>query len=105
VKATTEQAGTISRENDGKSFSPMIGLLISAVLSEGFLTSSIRINKLSGRILNIYLPTLEIQVQDLLRVPYCPACGNIAAGEMNEHYTSARKVIDRMLEKIEIVES
>lgn len=104
VKATMEQSGSVFREKDGKSFSPLIGLLVSAVLSEGFLSSSVRINKLTGRILNIYLPTLEIQVQDLLRVPYCPACGNIAVGEMNEHYTSARKVIDRMLEKIELVE-
>ena len=93
------------RKDEEKSYSPLISLLISAVLSEGFLTSSVRINKTSGRVINIYLPTLEIQVQDLLRIPYCPACGTVAAANMDELYTSGRVIIDRMLEKIQVVKS
>lgn len=90
------------RPESEKSYSPLIALLISAVLSEGFLTSSVKINKTSGRVINVYLPSLEIQVQDLLRVPYCPACGSIAAADMDELYTSGRVIIDRMLSKIEV---
>jgi thiazole/oxazole-forming peptide maturase SagC family component len=58
-----------------KSYSPLVALLISAVLSEGFLTSSVKINKTSGRVINVYLPTLEIPGSGSPGVPYCPACG------------------------------
>ncbi|MBN1243430.1 MAG: hypothetical protein JXA15_12080 [Spirochaetales bacterium] len=91
------------KEGEGKAHASLIGFLVSSVLAEGFLASSLRINKLAGRIINVYLPTLEIQVQDLLRVPYCPACGSVAAADMDELYTSGRAVIDRMLDKIQIV--
>jgi len=93
------------RAEDEKSYSPLISLLISVVLSEGFLTSSVKVNKTSGRVINIYLPTLEIQVQDLLRVPYCPACGTVAVADMDELFTSGRAIIDGMLEKIQVVKS
>lgn len=102
VKATSTYMAD-KNKSDG-SYSPLLSMLISAVLSEGFLTSSIKINKTSGRIINVYLPSLEIQVQDLLRVPYCPACGSVAAADMDELYTSGRVLIDTMLEKIEVIE-
>ncbi len=85
-----------------KIFTPPLHLLTSAVVSEGFLHASLGVLRLSGRILNIYLPVLEIQVQDLLRVPYCPGCGFIAAAQMKEMYTSSKKVMDQMLQQVEI---
>jgi thiazole/oxazole-forming peptide maturase SagC family component len=83
-------------------FTPQVHMLTSAVISEGFLYATINMLRLVGRIVNVYLPILEIQVQDLLRVPYCPACGFISKAQMNEMYTSSRKIIDDMLDKIEI---
>ena len=83
-------------------FTPPVHMLTSAVISEGFLYATLSVLRLAGRIINIYLPVLEIQVQDLLRVPYCPACGFVSRSQMNEMYTSSRKIIKEMVSKIEI---
>jgi hypothetical protein len=58
--------------------------------------------RLTGRVVNVYLPLLEVQVQDLLRVPYCPACGYVARGQMNEMYTSTKRLVSDMLGRIAI---
>jgi thiazole/oxazole-forming peptide maturase SagC family component len=76
--------------------------LISVVVSEAYLYSSIGMMRLAGRIVNVYLPLLEIQVQDLLRVPYCPACGYVARGQMNEMYTSTKRLVSDMLGRIAV---
>ena len=75
--------------------SPGMHMLTAAVISEGFIYSSIGMQRLAGRIINVYLPLLEIQVQDLLRVPYCPACGFVATAAMNELYTSTKRSCKR----------
>jgi thiazole/oxazole-forming peptide maturase SagC family component len=84
-------------------FTPPSHILTAAVITEGFLYATFNMMRLAGRIINIYLPVLEIQVQDLLRVPYCPACGFISKGQMNEMYTSSRHIVNEMLSKIELV--
>lgn len=85
-------------------FTPPVHMLTAAVITEGFLYGTFNMMRLAGRIVNIYLPVLEIQVQDLLRVPYCPACGYVSRAQMNEMYTSSRKIVDEMLHNIEIKE-
>lgn len=80
--------------------SPLLQPLTSAALMEGFLLSSIERAKLAGRVLNIYLPILEIQFQDLLRVPFCPACGFIAESQMEEMYTSSKKIVNKLIDKV-----
>jgi thiazole/oxazole-forming peptide maturase SagC family component len=82
--------------------SPQLHILTAAVISEGYLYSTIGMLRLAGRIVNIYLPLLEIQVQDLLRVPYCPACGFISKSRMNEMYTSSKRLVTDMLAKIKV---
>lgn len=82
--------------------SPHMHMLVAAVVSEGYLYSTLGMLRLAGRIVNTYLPLLEIQVQDLLRTPYCPACGFISKAQMNEMYTSSRRVVSEMLAKIEV---
>ena len=93
-----------NRKEDIKTniFTPPVHMLTSAVITEGFLYATFSMMRLAGRIVNIYLPVLEIQVQDLLRVPYCPACGFVSKAQMNEMYTSSRKLVDEMLTNIEI---
>lgn len=86
----------------GPWLAPPLHLLTSAVLSEGYLYSTLGMLRLAGRIINIYLPLLEIQVQDLLRVPYCPGCGFISKAEMNEMYTSSKRLVADMMGKIEL---
>ena len=46
---------------------------------------------------------MELQVEDILRVPYCPACGTIAKAQIDEMYTSSKKLVDTILEKIELI--
>jgi thiazole/oxazole-forming peptide maturase SagC family component len=82
--------------------SPQLHLLTASVISEGYLYTTLGMMRLAGRIVNTYLPLLEIQVQDLLRVPYCPACGFISKAQMNEMYTSSKRVVTQMLAKIEL---
>jgi thiazole/oxazole-forming peptide maturase SagC family component len=76
--------------------------LVSVVLSEGYLYSTVGMMRLAGRVVNVYLPLLEIQVQDLLRVPYCPACGYVARAQMNEMYTSTRRLVGEMLRRVQV---
>lgn len=82
--------------------SPLMKSLASAVIFEGLLVSNIGKAKLAGRVLSIYLPILEIQAQDLLRVPFCPACGSISETKMEEMYTSTKKIVDKIIENIAI---
>ena len=96
-------AGMGSRAN-GRWLAPQLHMLLAMALSEAFLYATVGMLRLAGRILNIYLPLLEIQVQDLLRNPYCPACGFISKSQMNEMYTSSTRLIADMMAKVEIEE-
>jgi thiazole/oxazole-forming peptide maturase SagC family component len=85
--------------------SPLMHSLAAQALFEGLMVSKIGKAKLAGRVLNTYVPLLEIQVQPLLRVPFCPACGFVAEARMEEMYTSSKKIIDRVLDRITIVDN
>jgi thiazole/oxazole-forming peptide maturase SagC family component len=94
--------GTNTGGAGGAPFAPPLHLLTAAVISEGYLYSALSMLRLAGRILNVYLPLLEIQSQDLLRVPYCPACGFISKAQMNEMYTSSKRLVGEMLARVEL---
>lgn len=79
---------------------PLLNLLTNLAVSEGFLWAHVGTGKFSGRALNIYVPTLEIQVQDVLRVPSCPACGAVARGRWEELNVSSRVMVDRIVSRI-----
>jgi thiazole/oxazole-forming peptide maturase SagC family component len=74
-----------------------IQMLVGAVLGEGYLYATLGMFRLAGRMLNVYLPLLEIQVQDLLRVPYCPGCGFIARAQMHDLYVSSKRLVSDLL--------
>lgn len=82
---------------------PILQTFTSLSLYEAFLLSTVGKCKLAGRVINVYIPILEIQVQDLLRVPFCPACGHIALAKYNEMYTSSKAVVDSLAEKVILV--
>lgn len=84
---------------------PAIHILVSAALSEAFLFGASGISRLAGRCINIYLPLLEIQVEDLLRVGYCPACGYVAKLQMDEMYTSSREIMNALLKNVTLAET
>ena len=85
--------------------SPLMHSLAAQALFEGLMVQKIGKAKLAGRVLNTYVPLMEIQVQPLLRVPYCPACGFVAEARMEEMYSSSKKIIDRVVDRIALVDN
>lgn len=83
-----------------KSIIPLLNIMTNMVVSEGFLINNFNTCKIEGRVLSIFVPTLEIQSQDLLRVPFCPACGNISKAKLKEINISTRNIVDGILEDI-----
>ncbi|KRU24277.1 thiazole/oxazole-forming peptide maturase SagC [Clostridium sporogenes] len=83
-----------------KSIIPLLNIMTNMVISEGFLINNFNTCKIEGRVLSIFVPTLEIQSQDLLRVPFCPACGNISKAKLKEINISTRNIVDGILEDI-----
>lgn len=95
------------KDSAGKSLShisPLLNTFASIPMFEAFMYSCIGKTTLAGRILNVYLPALEIQVQDLLRISSCPACGFISLAKMEEMYTSTTKIVENLASKILITE-
>ena len=82
--------------------SPQLHILTATVISEAYLYSTLGLMRLAGRVVSVYQPLLEVQVQDLLRVPYCPACGFISKAQVKEMYTSSKRIMTDMLAKIEV---
>jgi thiazole/oxazole-forming peptide maturase SagC family component len=87
---------------NGSWAAPQLHVLAALAVSEGYLYSSIGMTRLCGRILSVFLPLIEIQAQDLLRVPYCPACGHVSKAQMEEMYTSTRRLVGDMLSRITV---
>ena len=87
----------------GEAYAPI--LLSSALLAlqDAFLISRIHKAKLAGRVHNVFVPMLEVQLQDLQRVPYCSACGYIAKGKFDEMYTSSNQIVEQLLNRVQIV--
>lgn len=83
-----------------KGIIPILNIITNLVMAEAFLLSNYGTCKFENRVLNIYVPTLEIQVQDLLRVPYCPTCGNVARAKFQELNVSSRTVVDNILDNL-----
>jgi thiazole/oxazole-forming peptide maturase SagC family component len=90
------------RRSDKTSMAPILGMLSQMGLFEAFLINTIHKAKLAGRVFNIYLPLLEVQVQDLLRVPFCSACGQIAKARYEEMYTSSEKIVEELVDHVEL---
>lgn len=90
--------GAILSKNDNKGYLPLLNMLSNLVLMEGYQNLLVGTSKLEGRVLSIFIPTLEIQVQDILRVPYCTDCGEISNAKFEEINISSRRIVDDILE-------
>ena len=87
-------------QNKKTYITPILQSFTSLALYEAFLFATIGKCKLAGRVINVYIPSIEIQIQDLLRVPFCPACGNISKAKFNEMYTSSKEIINKFSSKV-----
>lgn len=76
---------------------PMMNLVTVLAFTEGYLHAAVNASRMSGRVLGIHLPTMEIQTQDLLRMPNCPACGKVARQRLKEINFNSRAAVDRIV--------
>ncbi len=86
-----------TRCKENKAYIPILTLLLSMCISEAYLVSNIGSSKFEGRLLSIYIPTLEIQVQDILKIPTSNAMGNLAKTQYKDNQVEARKIINQIL--------
>lgn len=91
-------------DNDKKEITPLLNTFASLPIFETFLYTYTGKAKLSGRVLNVFIPSLEIQVQDLLRMPSCPACGFVAESQLEEIYTSTKLLVDGLVQRVQITD-
>jgi thiazole/oxazole-forming peptide maturase SagC family component len=104
VRHTANSDGAAGAKS-AAAYAPGLHMLAGAVISEAFLYATLSVLRLAGRALSVYLPLLEVQVQDLLRVPYCPGCGFIATAQMKEMYTSSRRLVSEMVARVNVIRS
>jgi thiazole/oxazole-forming peptide maturase SagC family component len=74
-------------------------LLCAFLTNEAILLQSLGTSRFIGRALSIYLPTYEMQAQDVLRIATCPACGHVSSDVMQEINFNSRVIIDRHVEE------
>ena len=79
---------------------PMLSLLTGLAVTEGYLHAAVGSARLSGRAVSVHLPTFEIQAQDLLRMPNCPACGRVSQQRLQEINFNSRAVVDRIVTEV-----
>jgi thiazole/oxazole-forming peptide maturase SagC family component len=73
-------------------------LLCAYLVNEAVLLRTLGTSRFIGRALSVYLPTYEMQAQDVLRIATCPACGHVARDISQEINFNSRVVIDRHVE-------
>jgi thiazole/oxazole-forming peptide maturase SagC family component len=99
-----ETGGTMAKRK--KTYAtPILQAAGSVALFEALLYTNVSKAKLAGRLINVYIPLLEVQIQDLLRVPFCPACGHIAKAMYDEMYTSSKQIVNKLIDSVEIIDS
>jgi thiazole/oxazole-forming peptide maturase SagC family component len=79
---------------------PMMHWLTVLALNEGYLHAAVGTSRIGGRVMSIHLPTMEIQTQDLLRMPNCPACGRVSRQRIREINFNSRAVVDRVVAEV-----
>ena len=85
---------------DNAGIIPVMNILANIAISESYLYLFYGSSRFEGRLLTIFVPTLEIQVQDVLRVPFCPACGMVAMEQLKEKNISTRALVDSFVNNI-----
>lgn len=79
---------------------PLMSMLTPLAVIEGYLHAAVGTSRFAGRVLGIHLPTLEIQTQDLLRMPNCPACGKVSRQRLREINFNSRAAVDRIISEV-----
>lgn len=86
-------------KKESKGYYPVLNMITNMAIMEAYQLTFVGSSKLCGRILGVYLPNLEIQVQDLLRVPYCNQCGTLSKAQFEEINVSSKRLINEIISK------
>ncbi|MGT2932523.1 streptolysin associated protein SagC [Streptococcus catagoni] len=84
-----------------KAYLPLLNVLMNLVVSEAFIIAQTGSSKFEGRLLSIYLPTLEIQVQDILKMSNSQAQGALAKLKYEDQQVSTREIVRKLLSEEE----
>lgn len=84
-----------------KAYLPLLNILMNLVISEAFIIAQTGSSKFEGRLLSIYLPTLEIQVQDILKMSNSQAQGALARLKYEDQQMSTREIVRKLLNEEE----
>lgn len=79
---------------------PVMHVLANLAVTEAYLHVAVGSSRLAGRALCVHLPTFEIQAQDLLRMPNCPACGRVSRQRLREINFNSRAAVDRIVSAV-----
>lgn len=90
----------LGKPSELDSDAPMMGLVTVLAMTEGYLYAAVGTSRMAGRVLGIHLPTMEIQTQDLMRMPNCPACGRVSKQRLREINFNSRAVVDRIVTEV-----
>jgi len=74
-------------------------LLCAFLVNEAILLRTLGTARFIGRALSVYLPTYEMQAQDVLRIASCPACGHVSRDIMQEINFNSRVIVDRHVQE------
>lgn len=80
-----------------QAFLPLLNILMNLVISEAFLVACTGNSKFEGRLLSIYLPTLEIQVQDILKMSNSQTQGALAKLRYEDQQIATREMVKDLL--------
>ncbi|AGM99055.1 streptolysin associated protein SagC [Streptococcus iniae] len=81
------------------SYLPLLNILMNLVVSEAFIIAQTGSSKFEGRLLSIYLPTLEIQVQDILKMSNSQTQGALAKLRYEDQQISTREIVKNLLKE------
>ncbi|HEL0009658.1 TPA: streptolysin associated protein SagC [Streptococcus equi subsp. zooepidemicus] len=81
------------------SYVPLLNVLMNLVVSEAFIIAQTGSSKFEGRLLSVYLPTLEIQVQDILKMSNSQTQGALAKLRYEDQQISTREIVKKLLQE------
>ncbi|SRR5712691_3503602 len=87
--------GSTGQEGGDERGNGIESLLCAFLVNEAVLLQTLGTSRFIGRALSIYLPTYEMQTQDVLRIASCPACRHVSRDILEEINFSSRLVIDQ----------
>ncbi|VGT67873.1 streptolysin associated protein SagC [Streptococcus pyogenes] len=82
-----------------QAYLPLLNVLMNLVVSEAFIIAQTGSSKFEGRLLSIYLPTLEIQVQDILKMSNSQTQGALAKLKYEDQQISTREIVKKLLDE------